>query len=157
MTDRELLEVLAEQEHRLRFASFTNDDAIALGLLLLDTARAARAAVAIHVRRHGQVLFHAALEGTSPDNDEWIRRKVKVVDRFGHSSFYVGTLCRAEDRPIEDMFLVDGREFAAHGGAFPVIVDHVGMVGSVTVSGLPQEEDHRMVVGAIERYLEQRP
>jgi uncharacterized protein (UPF0303 family) len=153
MTDRELLRELEDQERRLRFRRFTNDDAIALGLALLEDARAASAPVAVQVRRHGQVLFHAALEGTSPDNDEWIRRKVNVVDRFGHSSFYVGTLCRLEGGSIEDVLLVDGREYAAHGGSFPVIVEGVGPVGSVTVSGLPQAEDHRMVVAAIERFL----
>ena len=42
----------------------------------------------------------AALDGTSPDNDEWIRRKSNVVDRFGHSSFYVGTLCRLQGGTI---------------------------------------------------------
>ena len=153
MTDEELLDVLGEQERRLRFRRFTNDDAIALGLALLDDARAAAAPVAVQVRRHGQVLFHAALDGTTPDNDEWIRRKVNVVDRFGHSSLYVGTQCRAAGGTIDEVFLVDGREFAAHGGCFPVIVEGVGPVGSVTVSGLPQEEDHRMVVAAIERFL----
>jgi uncharacterized protein (UPF0303 family) len=156
MTDQELLEEIAEQERRLRFRRFTNDDAIALGLALLDDARAAGAAVAVQVRRHGQVLFHAALEGTTPDNDEWIRRKVNVVDRFGHSSFYVGTQCRVKGGSIEEVFLVEGKEFAAHGGSFPVLVDGVGPVGSVTVSGLPQEEDHRMVVAAIERFLAER-
>jgi uncharacterized protein (UPF0303 family) len=153
MTDEELLEVLGDQERRLRFRRFTNDDAIALGLALLDDARAAGAPVAVQVRRHGQVLFHAALDGTTPDNDEWMRRKVNVVDRFGHSSLFVGTQCRVAGATIDEVFLVDGKEFAAHGGCFPVIVEGVGPVGSVTVSGLPQEEDHRMVVAAIERFL----
>ena len=44
-------------------------------------------------------------------------------------------------------------EFAAHGGAFPVIVRDVGVVGTVTVSGLPQEEDHRLVVAVLRAFL----
>lgn len=153
MTDDELLAVLEEQERRLRFRSFTNDDAIGLGLALLDAARAEDAAVTVDVRRHGQQLFHAALEGTSPDNDEWVRRKVNVVDRFGHSSYWVGTLCRLKGGTIEEVFLVDPREFAAHGGSFPVVVEGVGAVGSVTVSGLPQADDHRLVVTTLEHFL----
>jgi uncharacterized protein (UPF0303 family) len=109
--------------------------------------------VAIDVRRNGQQLFHVALDGTARDNDEWIRRKNNVVDRFGHSSYYVGALCRSEGRSLAELFLVDPREYADHGGAFPVIVEGVGVVGTVTVSGLPQADDHRMVVEAIERFL----
>jgi uncharacterized protein (UPF0303 family) len=153
VTDDELLQVLADDERRLRFSSFTNDDAIELGLALLDAARQAAAPVTIDVRRNGQQLFHAALDGTSADNDEWIRRKCNVVDRFGHSSFYVGTLCRLQGGTIEEVFGVDPREYADHGGAFPVIVHGVGVVGSVAVSGLPQADDHRLVVEVLERVL----
>jgi uncharacterized protein (UPF0303 family) len=153
VTDDELLRALEDDERRLRFTSFTNDDAIALGLALLEAARQVAAPVAIDVRRSGQQLFHAALDGTSRDNDDWIRRKCNVVDRFGHSSYYVGTLCRLQGGSIEDVFGVDPREYADHGGAFPVIVHGVGVVGTVAVSGLPQADDHRLVVEVLERLL----
>jgi uncharacterized protein (UPF0303 family) len=48
---------------------------------------------------------------------------------------------------------LDPAEYAAHGGAFPLRVPHIGVVGVVTVSGLPQAEDHALVVEAIEDYL----
>ena len=41
----------------------------------------------------------------------------------------------------------------AAGGAFPIRVRGVGLVGTVTVSGLPQLEDHRLVVTTLERFL----
>ena len=44
-------------------------------------------------------------------------------------------------------------DFAAHGGAFPLLVRGVGPVGTVVVSGLPQVEDHRMVVAALREHL----
>jgi uncharacterized protein (UPF0303 family) len=58
-----------------------------------------------------------------------------------------------EGATLEEKFLVDGTLFAAHGGAFPVMVRHVGLVGTVTVSGLPQAEDHRLVVAVLRRFL----
>lgn len=147
------LEELAAEEADLQFPGFTEDDAWILGCALVSTARAAGAPVAIDVTRHGHQLFHAALPGSSPDNDRWIERKARVVDRFGHSSLYVRLLCERDGTTLEEKFLVDGREYAAHGGAFPLLVRGVGPVGTVVVSGLPQVEDHRMVVAALRQHL----
>lgn len=41
-------------------------------------------------------------------------------------------------------------EFVASGGAVPIFVRHVGLVGVATVSGLPDTEDHQLVVTAIQ-------
>jgi uncharacterized protein (UPF0303 family) len=147
------LEEVAAEEAELHFAGFTEDDAWTLGSALVATARAAGAPVAIDVRRNGHQLFHAALAGSSPDNDRWIERKARVVDRFGHSSLYMRLLCERDGTTLEDKFLLDPREFAAHGGAFPLLVRGVGPVGTVVVSGLPQVEDHRMVVAALREHL----
>jgi uncharacterized protein (UPF0303 family) len=154
MTDPQLtLADLAAEEEELRLAGFTNDDAWALGSALVDTARREGAPVAIGITRNGQRLFHAALPGSSPDNDAWIERKTRVVDRFGHSSLYMGQLARDAGTTVEEMFGLDPRLFAAHGGAFPILVRSVGPVGVVVVSGLPQIEDHRMVVAALRAHL----
>jgi uncharacterized protein (UPF0303 family) len=98
-------------------------------------------------------LFHCALAGTSADNDEWIRRKNRVVNRFGHSSYYMGILYKSKNTTIQDSTLLDPSLFAPHGGAFPVIIKNVGVVGTITVSGLPQQEDHQLVVQVLAAYL----
>ena len=147
-----LAELMAEEEE-LQFASFTNDDAWALGCALVEAARARRAPVAVDVTRNGHQLFHAALTGATPDNDDWIARKLRVVQRYGHSSLAVGQLWRERGRTFEEALGPDARRYAAHGGAFPVVVRSVGPVGAVAVSGLPQLEDHRMVVSAIRAFL----
>jgi uncharacterized protein (UPF0303 family) len=139
---------LLAQEEELQFGSFSNEDAWRLGGMLVEAA--AGLPVAIAIFRGEQRLFHAGLEGSAADNDEWIERKNRVVRRFGHSSFYMGVSSEGE---FNSRFLLDEREFAAHGGAFPVIVRGVGVVGTVTVSGLPQEEDHRLVVSVLREFL----
>jgi uncharacterized protein (UPF0303 family) len=136
---------LAAQEAELRRTHFDEDDAWRLGTALRDVARERGLPVAIDVRRGDHHLFHAALPGSAPDNDAWLVRKARVVARFHHSSLYVGQLCRDAGRTIEEMFLVPEGEYAAHGGAFPVTVTGVGVVGCVAVSGLPQLEDHALV------------
>jgi uncharacterized protein (UPF0303 family) len=147
---RETPEDLLAQEEALQFTTFSNDDAWALGNALVAAAREQGLAVTIDVGRGEQRLFHCALEGTAADNDEWIERKNRVVRRFGHSSYYMGVSSEGE---FNARFLLDEREFAAHGGAFPVRVRGAGVVGTVTVSGLPQEEDHRLVVSVLRDFL----
>ena len=147
---RETLEELEAQEDELQFLSFTNDTAWELGNALVAAAREGGLAVTIDISRGEQRLFHYALPGTAADNDEWIERKNRVVRRFGHSSYYMGV---TGGEGFAERVLLDEREFAAHGGAFPVIVRDVGMVGTVTVSGLPQEEDHRLVVSVLRDFL----
>ncbi|MFJ8669076.1 heme-degrading domain-containing protein [Streptomyces sp. NPDC093600] len=146
----EIAEIEA-QEARLVLPHFTYDDAWALGTLLVELARARRAPVAIDIRRGAQQLFHCALPGSSADNDAWIDRKRRVVERYGESSFLVGARFRAKGTTFEQSSRLDPDRYAAHGGSFPVAVEGAGVIGSVTVSGLPQAEDHALVVRALER------
>ncbi|GHH37582.1 uncharacterized protein (UPF0303 family) [Streptomyces umbrinus] len=143
---------LEEQERRLTLPHFTYDDAWALGTLLVELARERNAPVAIDIRRAGQQLFHAALPGSTADNDAWIDRKRRVVDRYAASSLLIGTRFRAKNTTFEDSSRLDPDVYAAHGGAFPITVEGAGVIGTVVVSGLPQLEDHAMVVEALERF-----
>lgn len=154
--DETFLNELLDQERRLVFPSFDNETAIALGLMLVEAGRERALPITVDVTRVGQQLFHAALPGTAPDNDQWVIRKTRVVLRFGHSSFYMGRSSLAKGVPFHERFLVDPLEYAPHGGSFPITVEGTGIVGTVTVSGLPQEEDHRLVVEILTRFLAER-
>ncbi|MGW1051006.1 heme-degrading domain-containing protein [Streptomyces sp. NPDC002521] len=147
------VEELEAQERRLVFRQFSHDDAWALGSLLVERARERQAPVAIDIHRAGQQLFHAALPGSTPDNDAWIARKRRVVERYGASSYLVGARFRAKGSTFEDSSRLDPGTYAAHGGSFPIRVENVGVIGAVTVSGLPQLQDHRFVVAALEQFL----
>jgi len=144
---------LAAQEDDLQLGRFDNDDAWALGVALVEEARRRELPVVIDINRTGQQLFHAALPGTATDNDIWIERKARVVTRFGHSSLYMGQLCRDAGTTLAAKFELSAEQYAAHGGAFPLIVRNVGPVGVVTVSGLPQVQDHRLVVMVLREFI----
>ena len=148
-----LIAELEEQERRLLFTRFDNDDAWRLGSLLVSLARERTLPVTVDIRRHGHQLFHAALPGTAPDNDAWIERKVRVVDRFNASSYLIGRRLSAQGRALDQSQGVEPADYATHGGSFPVRIRVVGVVGTVTVSGLPQADDHALVVEAIEQFL----
>ncbi|GAA0650881.1 heme-degrading domain-containing protein [Streptomyces thermocarboxydovorans] len=150
------VEELEAQERRLVFKQFTHDDAWELGSLLVEMARERQAPVAIDIHRAGQQLFHAALPGSTPDNDAWIARKRRVVERYGSSSYLVGARHRAKGTTFEESSRLDPDTYAAHGGSFPINVEGVGVIGAVTVSGLPQLQDHRFVVEALEHFLTKR-
>ncbi|HEV2236131.1 MAG TPA: heme-degrading domain-containing protein [Ktedonobacterales bacterium] len=149
----EQLSELLRQEALLQFSEFTNEIACAVGMSLVEAARADALPVTVDVCRNGQQLFHCALPGTSADNDAWIRRKNRVVNRFGHSSLYIGTQLVSKGTTIEQRSLLDPTKYAAHGGAFPVIIRNAGVVGTITVSGLPQQEDHALVVRVLAEFL----
>ena len=150
MTDAEpSLADLAAEEQELQFATFTLDDAWELGAALVAEGRRSALPVAVDITRNRHQLFHAALPGATPDNDAWIRRKTRVVNRFGHSSLYMRQASRERGTTFEEQYGLDPLRYAAHGGGFPILVRGVGPVGVVVVSGLPQLEDHRMVVAAL--------
>ena len=150
----ELLQVLLQQEEEIQFESFDNNMAFVAGLALLEAARIKNKGVTIDIARNGQQLFHFAMPGTSRDNDVWVQRKNNVVNRFGHSSYYMGIALQSKGQTIEEKYLISSSEFAAHGGAFPLIIRGVGVVGTITVSGLPQEEDHELVITTLKNLLE---
>jgi uncharacterized protein (UPF0303 family) len=150
-----ILEQLLQEERELQFVSFNESTAWQIGCQLVERAQNDGLAIAIDITRGGHQLFHASLPGTSADNDEWIKRKVRLVYRFEHSSFYIGQLLKSKGKRLEEAYLISESEYGPYGGCFPAIVKNTGMVGTITVSGLPQEEDHRLVVQAIREYLAQ--
>jgi uncharacterized protein (UPF0303 family) len=150
--DPDLASLLAE-EARLVFDHFDHHMAWDLGSAMRAQGVADGLPIVISIRRNGQRLFHTALPGSSADNDFWIDRKAAVVDRYGHSSYYVGCLHRAKGGDFDVDARLDRDLFAAHGGAFPMTIRGTGPIGVIAVSGLPQVEDHRFVVAALERFL----
>lgn len=150
--DQPLADLLAEEE-RLVFTAFDHTIAWDLGTRLRAEALRAQLPIAISISRNGQCLFHAALPGSSADNDGWLLRKAAVVERYGHSSYFVGCKFRADGRDFDVDSRLDTSVFAAHGGAFPIILGTSGCIGTVAVSGLPQVDDHRFVVTQLERFL----
>ncbi|CAG9195609.1 conserved hypothetical protein [Paraburkholderia tropica] len=143
------LQSVAAQERALVFPRFDADRAWQLGACLRELAVARSHAVAIDVRTFGHTLFFCALAGTSPDNADWVRRKSRVVEHFRRSSYAIGLRMQQSGTTLAEKHGLPLAEFATHGGAFPLTVDGVGVIGSVTVSGLPQRMDHELVVEAL--------
>ena len=137
----------------LQFPGFSLDDSLNLGLLLVELGKERGLPIAIDITKGEQVLFHVALPGATPDNGHWIRAKQRTAARYEVPSLLVGLRGRLSGGRIEDQGWFDETRYAAHGGSFPLYVTGVGAVATVTVSGLPQVEDHDLVVEALRNIL----
>jgi len=143
------LEKIALQESELVLPQLDAETAWQLGSLLRTMCAERSLAVVIEVRRFGQPLFYAAMEGTTPDNFEWVRRKSNVVARFHRSSYAVGLREKQKGQTIYENQGLSLSDYATHGGSFPLRVAGAGVVGSITVSGLPMRQDHELVIEAL--------
>jgi len=147
-------ERVALQERELRLPGLDARFAWKLGVHMRTLAEERGQAVVIDVRRFGQALFYAALEGTTPDHPEWVRRKCNVVARFHRSSYAIGLKMKAKKETLTEQQALPLADYATDGGSFPLAVAGAGVVGCATVSGLPERADHELVVEALCAVLE---
>ena len=143
---------LLEEEQMLRLFSLTNSDAIEIGKIATALGDLRRIPIAIQVRISDWIVFHASLQGSKPENDWWINRKVAVVKLKQHSTMYERV--SAEERGVDwhkENNLQD-ETHAIHGGALPLITDE-GFKGIFIVSGLSQVEDHLFAVEVLTEFL----
>jgi uncharacterized protein (UPF0303 family) len=151
---RALVARLETEQSRLVLDHFDHDDAWTLGSALVAAARRRDLPIAIDIHLGVQQVFHAALPGSSADNDAWIARKRHVVELTGNASFLVGRRDAADGSDFLAERGLPVAEYACHGGAVPLVVRGVGPVGVATVSGLPQADDHALVVEMIEQVFD---
>lgn len=154
MALNEDLEKIGIQERALQLPRFDAQFAWELGTRIRTLAMERGLSLVIDVRRFGQPLFYAALDGTTADNAEWVRRKSNVVARFHRSSYAVGMTLKVKKTTLLERYGLPVADYAADGGSFPLVVENAGIVGSATVSGLPQRDDHNLVVEALCALLE---
>ena len=143
---------LLKEEKILKLSSLTQTDAIEIGEIATALGNQRKVPIAIQVRIGGWVVFHASLEGSKPENDWWINRKVAVVMLKHHSTMYerVSAEERAADWHKENN--LEDETHAIHGGALPLITDE-GLKGILIISGLPQVEDHLFAVEVLTEFL----
>jgi len=143
---------LLEEESVLKLASLTNTDALEIGEIAATLGRQRKLPIAIEIRIGEWIVFHASLEGSKPENDWWINRKVSVVMLKHHSTMFERV--SAEEHGIDwhkENNLSD-ETHAIHGGAVPLITPK-GFAGILIISGLPQVDDHLFAVEVLTEFL----
>ncbi len=156
------LAILAQQESLLRFSTFDAETAWQLGSLLRAALLTLHAGGTIEIERDGQLLFACATPGAMPTQADWIRRKRNTVHRFHRASYTIGRELARDSATLESAYGLSETDYAAHGGGFPLWLlpgssadaQAAICVGSIIVSGLPQRDDHNLVVNAIALHLQ---
>lgn len=143
------LEELAREQQELQLDTFNYDFAWRLGSLLRESAAKAGAPVAITIAHGLDLVFSALMPGATSDNLHWAARKRAVAWRFHRSSLAMKLEAEKRQYDFNRRFGLPVSEFVASGGALPLILKNGTIIGTVAVSGLPDVEDHRMIVEAL--------
>jgi len=154
MSDTDLTAQIAEikaQEENLIFQSFSHDDAWRLGLVIMKLATDRGLGIAWDVSRGDQQVAHGATAGSSASNDLWIARKIRAARLLNSSTLRLRLEAAVSGRNPADW--LEPYQYAIAGGCFPIRVAGGAIVGTATVSGLPDVQDHNLVVEAIEAFL----
>lgn len=145
-----LLERVRADERESTLPAFAHADAVDLGTRALTLAVERSLPVAIRVTRGDQLAFHAATDGTSADNDAWIERKIRLVRRLEISSLQARVRHELDDG---DLGWLDPVHYALAGGCIPLRMAGGALVGTLTVSGLPDVQDHDLAMEAVRAHL----
>jgi len=146
------LDTLEAEFATLVFPAFTEQTALHLGLTVVEMGRAQAMPIVVNIRTSDRTLFHCALPGSGAINDNWARRKSNTALMFQAPSLLVQKRLEAKGEDLARHGLSPA-DYATNGGAVTIRTASAGVVACVTVSGLPQVEDHRLAVAAIRQII----
>ena len=153
MTIEDVITVLAMQEEILQFGHFTNEDAWALGNLIVAEARKRGLDTAVEIRlNNGYTVFKYAGNSTNLNNEAWMDKMYATVRRVEKSTMLLYSELKKSEETLEDIGL-DPREYSYMGGGFPIRVEEVGVIGVILVSNQNHFVNHDIIVRAVSRYL----
>ena len=146
-------QLLLAEEELLLLPTLDNSDCIEIGQIATQLATSKSLPVAIQVRLGDQIIYHAALPGSTTENDWWINRKARVVRLKQHSTMYERVL--AQEQGIDwhkENNLLD-ETHAIHGGGIALKTKDQGFLGTLLISGLPHVQDHLLGVSVLTEFL----
>jgi uncharacterized protein (UPF0303 family) len=145
--------LIQKQEAALVFPAFDEAIAFQIGSAIRDRALKENLPIIVDIRTFDRPLFYAAMPGSNASNPDWARRKINVVRRFLKSTYRMVLEQQRPDRSFKPGEGLDISDYVLAGGGFPVTVRGAGVIGVIAVSGLPEREDHGVVVDALCEHL----
>jgi uncharacterized protein (UPF0303 family) len=145
--------LIQKQEAELVFSVVDEAVAFKIGSAIRDRALAQGLPIIVDIRTFDRPLFYAAMPGSNASNPHWARRKINVVQRFLKSTYRMVLEQQRPDRSFKPGEGLEISDYVLAGGGFPVTVKGAGVIGVIAVSGLPEREDHGVVVDALCSHL----
>jgi uncharacterized protein (UPF0303 family) len=139
---------------KIELDSFNNRTGLEMGLTIVNLAKERNQNIAVKVERLNHTIFLFVDDNLPADKHLWLKRKANVTKHFEESSLSVKNDLVNGNMTLEKTFALDEKEFLAKGGSIPVFVKSAGMIAVITVSGLHDEEDHKIIIDALkEQYI----
>lgn len=152
MAAAEDIALVKKQEQDLVLPGFDEAVAFELGTSIYRRALEEGLGLVVDIRSWDRQMFFAATAGTTADNAEWVRRKINTVRRFQRASYRM-VLERGGDAVFPEIVNAPASDFVIAGGGFPIAVKGAGVIGALTISGLPGRRDHGVAVDALCEHL----
>jgi len=143
-----MIAICARQEEKLVFDTFNAEMAWALGNRIRDAVAREEGNAVIDITVNGIRMFACAVGRPVRHNETWIARKRNTAMEFGKSSLRVTRELALMNKTLEQRGLSE-QAYALSGGAFPIIVRGIGVIGTAVCSGLPQLHDHQHIADAM--------
>ena len=134
---------------QIELDSFSNRTAFEMASKIIELAKNRNQNIAVEIMRLNQTIFLYVDDNLPADKHNWLRRKANVAKRFEESSLSVKNDLKEGNMTLDKTFGLDEKDFIAKGGSIPIFIKNVGMVGVITVSGLHDEEDHKIIIDAL--------
>ena len=149
------IENVANQERELQFSSLTRSDLDRLIDVFLNKTRMSNQPISIEIRVYNKSIFYYSNEGATKDQENWIFRKSNTCSHFNMSTLMLKLKMEEKSKTLAD-YSLSTENYAPYAGSFPLSVRNVGQIGTITVSGMSQLDDHRFVVEGLEEYFSGR-
>lgn len=134
---------------KIELDSFSNKTALEMGLTIIDLAKSRNQHIAVEICRLNHTVFIYVDDNLPADKHNWFRRKANVAKQFEESSLSVKNDLKEGNMTLDKTFALNEKDFLAKGGSIPIFVKNAGMIAIITVSGLHDEEDHKIIIDAL--------
>jgi uncharacterized protein (UPF0303 family) len=151
-----LTNTMAQSEiiKNIELDSFSNRIAFDMGNSIIELAQKRNHSIAVEISRLNHTIFLYIDDRLPADKHNWLRRKANLARMFEESSLFVKKELEKRNLTIDKTFGFDEKDYAVKGGAIPVFVKGCGMIATISVSGLHDEEDHQIIIDALSsKYL----
>ena len=134
---------------KIELETFSNRIALEMGLAIVNFAKERNRHIAVQIERLNHIIFLYVDDNLPTDKHNWLRRKANVVKNFEESSLSIKYDLRKGNMTLDGTFALNPNNYLAKGGSIPIFVKNAGIVAIITVSGLHDEEDHKIIIDAL--------